>query len=98
MRRFIICLLILVWLLPERSYSQDQPTIANYPYAGTYNNLLPDIHPDINYINHEMVVQEAAISAVQPVSFNEIDNLIIDIALRKPDRNHGHRLCTNHIL
>jgi len=61
-------------LTPNIAYSQDdQRTIADYPYAGTYVNLLPDIiHPDINYINPEMVVQEAVISAVQPVSFNEI--------------------------
>jgi len=73
MRRLHFILIILL-LLPNTVYSQDnQRTIADYPYVGTYQNLLPDIiHPDINYVNPHMVVQEAIISAVQPVSFNEV--------------------------
>lgn len=74
MKRLICCILIILLLLPTTAYSLDsQKTIADYPYVGTYANLLPDIiHPDIEYINPEMVVQDAIISAVQPVSFNEI--------------------------
>lgn len=74
MKRLLCCIMILLLLLPTTAYSQNSPkTIADYPYVGTYTNLLPDIiHPDIEYINPEMVVPEAVISAVQPVSFNEI--------------------------
>jgi len=82
MRRLLSFILALLLLFPiiaytqeQRTivYTQEQQTIADYPYVGTYNNLLPDIiKPDVNYINPEMVVQESVISAVQPVSFNEI--------------------------
>lgn len=59
--------------MPETAFTQNQQTTADYPYVGTYVNMLPDIiHPDIEYINTEMVVQDAVISAVQPVSFNEV--------------------------